>query len=176
MLDLYLGAGLLYWLRIGVLVALLGFTIYMARRRWQEGAPAHQARRIFYPWLVLVVGFANYLGVVYFLLAPVVIIYLLAILALWVVLPALISVALLDVGARLAEAERTGFWLVAGIVACLAMTVIWFGIFGLSALLTVPQLWLEYLALATIPAAAAISWWSFLPGDRAVADVSKAFE
>lgn len=174
MLDFYLGAGLLYWLRVAALAGLLGFAIHKARRRWLESAGEHRGRRIFYPWLVLVTGFALYMGALAVFLSPIIILYLGAIVALWVVVPAIVSVLILEFGGRLVEAERTGFWLGAGIIACLAMTVIWFGIFGLAPLLTIPQLWLEYLILASVPAAAAISWWGFLPdgggGGRGIAE------
>lgn len=176
MLDFYLGASPLYWLRLAALAGLLAFVIFKARRRWQESAEADAGRRLFYPWLVLVTGFALYLGLFTIVLAPVLFFYLVAMIAIWVVGPALISVGLLEVGGRLAGAERTGFWLGAAIIACLAMTIIWFGIFGLVAFLTIPELWLEYLALATVPTSAAICWWGFLPGIGGAGDVSKTFD
>lgn len=176
MLDFFLGAGPLYWLRIAALGGLLAFVIIKARWRWQDGAAADAAKRLFYPWLVLVTGCALYLGLFTIILAPVLIFYLVAILAVWVVGPALVSVGLLEIGGRLAGAERTGFWLGAAIIACLAMTIIWLGIFGLGAFLTIPQLWLEYLALATVPTAAAICWWGFLPGISGAGEVSKTFD
>lgn len=176
MLDLYLAAGLFYWLRVALIAGLLGLAIYKARRRWQDSAPADPARRIFYPWLTLVLGFAVYMGALTVFLAPVIIFYLGALVALWVVVPAILSVLILEFGGRLVEAERTGLWLGAGILACLAMTVIWLGMFGLAPFLTIPELWLEYLVLAAVPAAAAISWWGFLPGEGGAGAVSRTFE
>lgn len=90
--------------------------------------------------------------------------------------PSIVSILAIDFGARLMEAERTGFWLGAGIVAYLAFTFIWLGLFGVGPLLFLPEAWLEVLLLASVPVAGALIWWSFLPGGGGGDEVARAFE
>lgn len=160
------GLAILPWLRLAGLVGLLAFAIVQARRRWLRGAPGDQAKRIIFPWLYILIGFSIYLGLFTIVLAPIALFRVVAIVAIWVAVPAVASIAALDAGAKLLQAERTGFWMGAGIIAYLAITFLWLGLRGIGQLLVYPGLWLEFLILATIPAAAAICWWSFLPAER----------
>jgi hypothetical protein len=173
------GAGtieLFYWLRLAALAALLAFAIVQARRRWQNGAPDDTARRVLLPWLVILIGFSIYLGLLTILLSLIMLFWVVAIVAIWVAVPAIVSILAVDLGGKLLQAERTGFWLVAGLIVYLAITFIWLGLLGVGQLLFVPGLWLEFLALATIPAAAALVWWSFLPGVGGGSGIAKTFE
>jgi hypothetical protein len=173
------GAGTLeffYWLRIAALAGLVAFAAVQARRRWQRGAPDNTARRVLLPWLVILAGFSIYLGLFTILLTPLALLWVGAIVALWVAVPAIVSILVVDLGAKLLQAERTGFWLGAGLVAWLAVTFIWLGLLGVGQLLFLPGLWLEFLALATIPAAAALIWWSFLPGGGGGDGIAETFE
>jgi hypothetical protein len=111
-----------------------------------------------------VLGFGLYLGLLTIFLAPLMLFYVAAIVAFWVAVPAIASVAAVDLGAKLLQAERTGFWFGAGIVAFVAVTFIWLGLVGIGPLLLVPGLWLEFLTIASIPVSGAAIWWSFLPG------------
>ena len=173
------GAGTIeffYWLRLGALAGLVAFAAVRARRRWQEGAPDDTGRRILLPWLVILVGFSIYLGLFTVLLNLFALFWVAAIVALWVAVPSIVSILAVDLGGKLLQAERTGFWLGAGLVAYLAITFIWLGLLGVGPLLFLPGLWLEFLALATIPAAAALVWWSFLPGGGGASGIAKTFE
>ena len=165
----------LYWVRLAALAGLLALAILRARQRCLKGEAGDQGRRILFAWLNVILGFAIYLGLFSFLFAPLAIFYVVAIVLLWVAAPAIASIVVVDVGAKLMQAERTGFWLGAGIIAFVAITFLWLGLLGLGPLLLVPGLWLEFLALASIPAAAAIIWWSWLP-EAAGEHISKAFE
>lgn len=161
------GAGtieLFYWLRFAALAGLLGLCLYRARHRWQSGAADDMAKRILLPWLVILLGYSIYLGLLTILVAPLALFWVVALVALWVAVPAIASIVVVDLGAKLLMAERTGFWLAAGIIAYLAITFIWLGLLGVGPLLLLPGLWPEVLALAATPAAAALIWWSFLPG------------
>lgn len=167
---------LFYWLRIAALGGLVGFAILLARRRWLRAEVGDTAKRILLPWLVILVGFSVYLGGLTFMLSPIAIFWVVAIVALWVAVPAIASIVALDLGAKLLQAERTGFWLGAGIIAYLAVTGIWLGLLGVGPLLLLPGLWLEFIALATIPVAAALIWWSFLPGGGGGSEIAETFE
>jgi hypothetical protein len=168
--------GLFYWLRIAGLAGLLALAIVLAWRRWLNGAPGEPTKRVLMTWLAIVLGFAIYGGLLSAFLAPALIFWLAAIVAIWVLIPAVISVMVLDFGAKLLEAERTGFWLAAGIIAYVAVTFIWLGLIGLGLLFMVPGLWLETLAITSIPVTAAVTWWSFLPGGGGGSGVAKTFE
>ena len=164
-----------YWLRLAALAGLLALTMVQARRRWSNGAPGHTARRILLPWLAVITGFSLYLGLLTILFAPLIIFWVVAIVAIWVAVPAIVSILVLDLGARLLQADRTGFWLGAGLIAFVAITFAWLGLLGIGPLLFVPGLWLEWLALASVPVSAALVWWGYLP-DRSGDDISTAFE
>lgn len=174
-LDLALEIGLFYWARFAGLAALLVLAIFLARRRWRAGAPGDQARRIIFPWLAVIFGFAIYLGLLGILLSPFVIFWVVGIVAFWVSVPSVATILVLDLGAKLLQAERTGFWLGAGITAYVATLFIWLGLVGVGPLLLFTGLWLETLAIASIAVSAAILWWAFLPGGGGD-DVAKAFE
>ena len=90
--------------------------------------------------------------------------------------PAIVTVLAVDLGARLLGAERTGFWLGAGLIAYVAITLIWLGLLGVGPLLLLTGLWLEFIALTTIPVAAALIWWSFLPGGGGGSGIAETFE
>jgi hypothetical protein len=165
-----------YWLRFAALAGLLALTLMRARRRWLNAAEGDQARRILLPWAVVIFGFSIYLGLLTVLVAPLAIFWVVAIVALWVAVPAVASIAVLDIGARLMQAERTGFWLGAAIVAYVAVTFLWLGLLGIGPLLLVPGLWLEFLGIASVPVSAAFVWWSYLPGGGGGGGIAEAFE
>ena len=175
-----LGAGgtiaLFYWFRVAALAGLVALAIVRARRRWLRSAEADTSRRILLPWLAMTAGYAIYLGALTILLVPFRIFYVAATVALWVAVPSVVSILAIDVGARLLQAERTGFWLAAGIVAFLAVTFIWLGLFGVGPLLFLPEAWLEVLLLAAVPVAGALIWWSFLPGGGEGGGIAETFE
>lgn len=176
-MSLDLGLGIFYWLRLAGLAALLGLTIVLAWRRWHGAEPDHQAKRILFPWLAFILGCGVYVGLFSIFLAPYFIFLVAATVAIWVTIPAIITVVAVDLGGRLLGAERTGFWLGAGIVAYGAITFIWLGWLTGGALQFIPGFWLEYLAILSIPTTAAISWWSYLPGGGGGGDaISKAFD
>jgi hypothetical protein len=168
--------GIFYWLRFAGLAALLVLAIFHARRRWLNGEPGEPTKRVLFPWLAIILGFAIYCGLLSAFLAPVLIFWIVAIVAIWVLIPAIISVLVLDFGAKLLEAERTGFWLGAAIIAYVAITFIWLGLIGLGLLFIVPGLWMETLAITSIPVAAAVTWWSYLPGGGGGSGVARTFE
>jgi hypothetical protein len=154
------GAGtieLFYWLRLAALAGLVAFAAVQARRRWLRSAEGDTTRRILLPWLVLPTGFSIYLGLLTIFLNLIALFWVAAIVALWVAVPAIVSILVVDLGGKLLEAERTGFWLGAALITYLAITFIWLGLLGVGQLLFLPGLWLEFLALATIPAAAALT-------------------
>jgi hypothetical protein len=164
-----------YWLRLAALAALLAFAMYRARQRWLNGEPGDQSRAILLAWLAVMTGFSLYVGLLAVFFAPIAIFYVVAVVAVFVAVPALVTIAIFDVGARLLQADRTGFWLGAALVGFVAATFLWLGLLGAGPLLLLPGLWLEWLALASVPAAGALVWWSFLP-DRSGDSISKAFE
>ena len=165
----------LYWLRLAALAGLLALAILRARQRWLRGEAGDQARRILFPWLNVILGFSIYLGLLTILFAPLMIFWVVAIVALWVATPAIASIVVVDLGAKLMQAERTGFWLGAALIAFVAITFAWLGLLGLGPLLLVPGLWLEWLAIASVPASAAFIWWSWLPV-AGREDIARAFE
>jgi len=164
-----------YWLRLGALAGLLALTLMHARRRWLKGEEGDTARRILLPCVAVIVGYSLYLGLLTVLCAPLVIFWVVAIVAIWVAVPAIVSILVLDLGARLLQADRTGFWLGAGLIAFVAITFAWLGLLGIGPLLLIPGLWLEWLAIASVPVSAAFVWWGYLP-DRSGDSISKAFE
>jgi hypothetical protein len=168
--------GLLYLLRLAALAGLVGLAMAQARRGWLRAADGDNlARRILFPSLAAILGFAIYLGLFTMLVAPIALFWVLAIVAIWVAVPAIVSVVVVDLGARLLQAERNGFWLGVGLVAYVAITFIWLGLLGVGPLLLFSGLWLEFIALATVPIAAALIWWSFLPGGDD-AGIAETFE
>lgn len=171
----YNAVELIYWLRLASLAGLLGFAIHRARRRWLSGEPGDQSRAILLSWLAVMVGFSLYAGLVAAFIAPIVVFYVVAVVAVWVAVPSLVTIAIFDVGARLLQGDRTAFWLGAALVGFVAATFLWLGLLGAGPLLLFPGLWLEWLAIASVPAAGALVWWSFLP-DRSGDSISKAFE
>lgn len=175
MIASYAAAELFYWLRFVGLAALLGFALHRARRRWLNNEPGDQSRAILLAWLAVMVGFSLYMGLLAMFIAPIAIFYVVAVVAVFVAVPSLVTIAIFDVGARLLQADRTGFWLGAGVVGFVAATFLWLGLLGVGPLLLFPGLWLEWLAIASVPAAGALVWWSFLP-DRSGDSISKAFE
>jgi hypothetical protein len=170
------GLGLLPWLRLAALAGLLAWSILRARRRWLRGEPDDQSRRILLPWIELLAGFSIYLGLFTILLMPVLLFQVVATVLLWVATPAIVSIVVVDLGAKAMQAERTGFWLGAGLVAWLAITFIWLSMLGIGDLLFVPGLWFELMILCLAPAAAAISWWSWLPGSGGGSGIAETFE
>ena len=169
-LGLDTGLGLYYWARLAGLSGLLGFALWRARRRWLDSAPEGRARRLLYPCLFILLGFSLYLGLLTFFLNPFAILSIIGIVAFFVAVPALASVLLLDLGAILLGAKRTGRWLGAGIVAFVGVTFLWLGLTGIDepVLIAPGLLQLEYLTVATIPAAAGILWWAYLPGGEGI--------
>jgi len=167
---------LFYWPRFLGLAALPAVAIYRARRRWLDAEPDSQAKRIIFPWLSILFGFAVFMGLLSIFLLPWLIFYLAAIVSLWIALPALASIAVLDLGARLARARRTAFWLAAGIVAYVAVTALWLVWLGGGEMPAVALFWLDYLAVAAIPVTAAIIWWSYLPGGSGGDAVARTFD
>src|ERR1044072_6472617 len=97
-----LGAGgtiaLFYSFRVAALARLVALAIARARRRWLRSAEADTARRILLPWLAMTVGYAIYLGALTILLAPFLIFYVAAMVALWVVVPSIVSIMAIDFG------------------------------------------------------------------------------
>jgi hypothetical protein len=169
------GLALFYWLRFAGLAGLLGFALWLARRRWLAAAPESRARRNLFPCLAILLGFSIYLGLLTVFLAPFLILLVVAIAAFWVMVPALASIMILDLAAKLLGAERDGFWFGAGILAFVAADFLWLGLTGVGHWPGGPGLWPEYLALTSIPAAAAIIWWSYLPGGGG-GDIATAFD
>jgi hypothetical protein len=177
-MDSGLGSALesFYWLRFAGLAGLLAFAILRARRRWLNGSPEATAKRIIFPGLALILGFAIYLGLFTIVIAPILVLYVAAVVSFWVAVPAIASIAVVDLGAKLMQAERTGFWLAAGIIAYIAITFLWLSLIGIGPLLFLPALSLEFLALASVPAAAALIWWSYLPGAGGGSRIAETFE
>lgn len=167
---------LFYWLRVAALAGMVALAVVRARRRWLGSAEADTSRRILLPWIAMITGYAIYLGAFTILLAPFLIFSVVATVALWVAVPSIVSILAIDFGARLLEAERTGFWLGAGIVAYLAFTFIWLGLFGIGPLLFLPEAWLEVLLLSSVPVMAALIWWSYLPGGGGGDAVARTFD
>lgn len=167
---------LFFGLRFGGLAGLLVLAIFLARRRWRDVAEGDQARRIIFPWLAVILGFSIYLGLLSIFLAPFVIFWVIAMVAFWVAVPSVVTILLLDLGAKLLQADRTGFWLGAGIIAYVASAFIWLSLVGIGPLLLFSGLWLEVLALASIPVSAAVLWWAYLPGGDEGSGVAKTFE
>jgi hypothetical protein len=177
-LSLETGIGLYYWARLAGLGGMLGFALWRAHRRWREAAEESPARRILYPCLAILLGFAIYLGLLTIFLNPFMIVYVIVVTAFWVAVPAFASVAILDLGAKLLRAERTGLWLAVGILAFVAVTFLWLVLTGIDepVLIAPGLLQLEYLTFALIPAAAGTLWWAYLPGAGGGGGIEEAFE
>jgi hypothetical protein len=177
-LSLETGIGLYYWVRLAGLGGLLGFALWRARRRWLGAMPESAARRIVYPCLIILLGFSIYLGLLTIFLNPFWIVYVIAVTAFWVAVPAFASVAILDLGAKLLRAERTGLWLGLGIAAFIAITFLWLGLTGVDepVLIAPGLLQLEYLTFALIPAAAGNLWWAYLPAAGGGGGIETTFE
>ena len=170
------GLELFYLLRLGALAGLLSFSVVRARGRWARGEPEDQGRRILIPWITVIFGFCVYLGGFTILFHPLIILYVVAVVAVWVAVPSVASIVVVDLGAKLLKAERSGFWLGAAIIAFVAIAFAWLGLLGLGPLLLVPGLWVEFIALASIPASAAILWWSWLPEASGGENIAETFE
>ncbi len=158
-------------------IGLLVFAVLFARHRATKALPGDQTRRILFAGLTFMLGSALGLGLLLMLLSPAAILGFLILIAIWIGTPALISIALVDVGAWAAEAERTAFWLGAGIVAYVALTFIWIGlVFGGIEPPLLPTLWIELLLIALVPVSAALIWWSYLPGESGGGGIAETFE
>lgn len=166
---------LLYWLRFAILGGLVGFCAYRAWRSWLRGRPDDMARRILLPWVIVLGGFSIYLGLLTIIITPLALFWVAAIVMLWVAVPTMVSILVVDLAAKALRARRTGLWLGAGIAAFLGVTFGWLTLLGVSQLLFVPGLWLEFLAFGATPVAAAFTWWSFLPGGGGE-EIAEAFE
>ena len=150
-------------MRFGSVLALFVVILLFARHRWAVGAEERRVRGIILSALVTVIGFLLYLGGPLIILVPIVFFLAGHIIFLYLVLPAFVAAALADLVFRACGAERTAFWLVGGIVAAIAITIIWMSLlFG--GLFFYPGAPLLDLALATlVPVSTALIWWAYLP-------------
>jgi len=152
-----------FLLRYGSVLALFVVVALFARRRWAAGEEERRVRGVLLSGLVSILGFLLYFGGPMAILVPFLLVYAGPIILIYLVIPAFIAAALADLGLRAAGAERTRFWLGAGIVVAAAIAIIWMGVvlqwelfFGADAIL-------EYAILALVPVSTALVWWSYLP-------------
>lgn len=153
----------MYALRYGSVLVLFLLVLLLVWRRSRRDAPENRMRGILLSALVVILGFPLYLGGLLIVFVPVLILLIGFVMIVYLVIPAFLSAALADVCFRALGAERSPFWLAAGIVAAIAITIIWIGLvlpgeYGLG------TEWLvEYAVVALVPVSSALVWWSYLP-------------
>lgn len=152
-----------FLLRYGSVLALFVIVLLFARHRWAKGAEERRLRGVVLSALVTVLGFLLYFGGPLLILIPIVFILAGHIILLYLVLPAFVAAALADLGFRALGAERTRFWLGAGIIAAVAITLIWMSVIFGGPLFFGSLPVVEYAVAALIPVSTALLWWSYLP-------------
>jgi hypothetical protein len=152
-----------FLLRYGSVLALFIIVLLFARHRWAKGAEARRLRGVLLSALVTVLGFLLYFGGPLLILVPIVFILAGHIIFLYLVLPAFVAAALADLVFRALGAERILFWLGVGIVAAVAITIIWTSLIfgGTQFFMGLPIL--EYGVAALVPVSTALIWWCYLP-------------
>lgn len=152
-----------FLLRYGSVLALFIVVLLFARHRWARGAEERRLRGVVLSALVTIVGFLLYFGGPLLIVLPFILILAAPIIFLYLVLPAFVAAALADLVFRALGAERTLFWLGAGIVAAVAITIIWISVLFSGALFFMGAPILEYVVVALVPVSTALLWWSYLP-------------
>ena len=152
-----------FLLRYGSVLALVVIVLLFARHRWAGRAEDRRLRGVVMAALVTIFGFLLYFGGPFALLVPFLLVYGGFFILLYLVVPAFVAAALADLGLRAMGAERTGFWLVAGIIAAVAIAALWMGVvFGGQLFLGTGAI-LDLAVLALVPVSTALIWWSYLP-------------
>ena len=152
-----------FLLRYGSVLALFVIVLLFARHRWATGAEERRLRGIILSALVTVVGFLLYLGGPMIILVPIVFILAGHIIFLYLALPAFVAAALADLLFRACGAERTAFWLGGGIIAALAITIIWMLLLFSGTFLHMGVPILDLAVVALVPVSTALIWWAYLP-------------
>lgn len=152
-----------FLLRYGSVLALFLIVLLFARHRWAHRAEEGRRRGIVLSALVTIIGVLLYFGGPMIIIFPFILILAGQIVLLYLVLPAFVAATLADLGFRALGAERTRFWLGAGIVAAVAITIIWMGLLFKGMLFVGGTAIVEYAVLALVPVSTALLWWSYLP-------------
>lgn len=152
-----------FLLRYGSVFALFVLAALFARHRWASRAEEGRLRSVVLPALTTIFGFMLYFTGPFGLVLPFLFVFAGWIFLLYLVIPAFVAAALADLGFRALGAERTRFWLAAGSIAAIAISIIWMGVvFGGPPFLMAGALF-EYAFLALVPVSTALIWWSYLP-------------
>ena len=161
--EAFAGAPGQFLLRHGSVLALFAIVLLLARHRWANRAEERRVRGVVMAALVTIVGFLLYFGGPMAILLPFIFIFGGLLVILYLVIPAFVAAGLADLVFRSLGAERTRFWLAAGIVAAVAIAVIWMGVVFGGGLFLEGEPFLEYVILALVPVSTALIWWSYLP-------------
>ena len=165
-----------FLLRYGSVLALFVIVLLFVRHRRVARAEERRWRGVVLAALVTILGILLFFGGPMAVLVPLMLVYAGPVIFLYLVLPAFVAAALADLGFRALGAERTRFWLGAGIVAAAAITIIWMGLlFQGDLLVTGSDAILEYAVLGLVPVATALIWWSYLPLEGN-GEIARAFE
>jgi hypothetical protein len=152
-----------FLLRYGSVLALFVIILLFARHRWAGRAEERRVRGVVLSALTTIFGFLFFFGGPMAILVPFLLIYAGPIILIYLVLPAFVAAGLADLGFRALGAERTGFWLFAGIVAAVAIAIIWMQVVFRDLLFFGTGAIVEYAVLALVPISTALIWWSYLP-------------
>jgi len=152
-----------FLLRYGSVLLLFVLVLLFARHRWASRAEERRVRGVILSALTSIVGFLFYFGGPIAILLPFILVFGGIIIILYLVIPAFVAAGLADLVFRGLGAERTRFWLAAGIVAAVAITIIWMGVVFGGGLFLGGDAIVEYVILALVPVSTALIWWSYLP-------------
>ena len=152
-----------YLLRFGSVLALFVIVLLFARHRWATRAEERRLRGIVLSALVTIAGVLLYFGGPLIMLAPFILILAGQVILLYLVLPAFVAAGLADLGFRALGAQRTPFWLGAGIITAVAITLVWMALLFQGMLYSGGEAIVEYAVLALVPVSTGLLWWSYLP-------------
>ena len=165
-----------FLLRYGSVLALFVIVLLFVRHRRADRAEEKRLRGVILSALVTIIGILLYFGGPMAILVPLLLVYAGPVIFLYLVLPAFVAAALADLGFRALGTEPESRALGAGIIAAVAITIIWMGLLFQGELLVLgSEAILEYAVLGLVPVSTALIWWSYLPleGDG---EIARAFE
>ena len=161
--EAFAAAPAAFLLRYGSVFFLFVIVLLFVRHRWAGRAEERRLRGVVLSALTTIVGVLLYFGGPLLIIVPFILIWALPFLLIWLVAPAFVAAALADLIFRALGAERTAFWLAVGIIAAVAITLIWIGVLFGGQFFSGDGAILEYALLALVPASTALIWWSYLP-------------
>ncbi len=152
-----------FLLRYGSVLVLFVAILFFVSRRWATAAEERRLRGIIFSAVVTIIGFLLLFGGPLAIFVPFLFFWAFPVILLFLVIPAFVAAALADLVLRALGATRTRAWLLAGIIAAVAITISWMAMVFRGALLFDAGLTFDHVVLALIPVSTALIWWAYLP-------------